>query len=140
MATLENPKHEQFAQHYARYGNAAQAYVFAGYSANGAKQSASRLLTDADLCSRVEELRAEYHRATLAYQLADRNERVKALQDVADRIRRLIDARSKDPEMAEVTGAETGLLVADLKVIGFGEAAQLVREVRVDAAPIKELS
>lgn len=138
MGVLENPKHEQFAQHYARFGNAAQAYVNAGYSENGAKQSAARLLTNADLRSRVEELRAEYHRVTLAYQLADRNERVKGLQDMADRLCRLVEARSKSPEMANVTGGDTGLVVADLKMIGFGENAQLVKEVRVDRGVLQE--
>ncbi len=138
MATLENQAHEQFAQHYARFGNATQAYVKAGYSGKGAAQSAARLLTNAKVCERVEELRAEYNQITLAFHLADKNERVKGLQDMADRIRRLVDARASAPEMADVTGGDTGLVVADLRVIGFGDNAQLVKEVRMDKAVVSE--
>lgn len=138
MPVLANPKHEQFAQHYARFGNATQAYVKAGYSDQGAAQSAARLLKDAKVCARVEELKGEYAQATLELQIADRNQRVLGLQDKMSRIEKLIDARSKDKQMAEVAGGDTGLLVAEEKIIGFGENATLTTLVRFDAAVIKE--
>ena len=42
-------KHSKFLDEYLLDFNATQAYIRAGYSKNGAKQSASRLLTNADL-------------------------------------------------------------------------------------------
>jgi phage terminase small subunit len=53
MAVLENSKHEQFALLVAKGVSASKAYVSAGYSAAGAKVSASRLLTNANVCSRI---------------------------------------------------------------------------------------
>lgn len=55
---LKNAKHEHFAQLVANGEPAARAYEIAGYSGKGAKQSAARLLTDADVCERVAHLRS----------------------------------------------------------------------------------
>jgi hypothetical protein len=41
--------------------------------------------------------------------------------------------------MAEAPGGETGLLTKKLKVIGFGENAELVAEYSVDTGLLKEL-
>jgi phage terminase small subunit len=45
MAVLTNSKHEQFAQAVAKGVSATKAYVSAGYSDKGAKQSAARMRT-----------------------------------------------------------------------------------------------
>ena len=58
MAALANSKHEHFAQAIAKGVSASKAYVSAGYSPKGAKQSAARMRTNADLCSRIRELQA----------------------------------------------------------------------------------
>ena len=55
---LKNAKHEHFAQLVANGEPAARAYETAGYSGKGAKQSAARLLTAADVCDRVAHLRS----------------------------------------------------------------------------------
>jgi phage terminase small subunit len=57
-APLKNQRHEHFAQLLAKGEKAARAYVAAGYSKAGAEQSANRLLKDADVCSRIAQLRA----------------------------------------------------------------------------------
>lgn len=58
MPVLRNAKHEHFAQLIAKGGTTPpKAYVIAGYSDKGAAQSANRLLKDADVVRRVEELR-----------------------------------------------------------------------------------
>lgn len=45
-----SPRHRRFVQEYCTNGfNATAAYIAAGYSANGARQSAGRLLTNADI-------------------------------------------------------------------------------------------
>jgi hypothetical protein len=113
MPVLTNPRHEQFAQGLLQGLSATRAYVLAGFSEKGASQSAARLLRNAEICSRVMELRAEVSAATIQLEITDRNARVKALQDTLDRCRRLIEARAAD--MPDVPGGSTGLLVRDYK-------------------------
>jgi phage terminase small subunit len=54
-----NPKQEAFCQAYASGLSLTQAYIRAGYSENGAGQSGERLLKNADIAKRVDELRAK---------------------------------------------------------------------------------
>ena len=56
---LKNAKHEHFAQLVSNGESPTRAYVLAGYSKNGAKQSASTLLTKTDVSTRVTDLRKE---------------------------------------------------------------------------------
>lgn len=56
MATLKNAKHEHFAQMVSKGETPPKAYVIAGYSDQGAAQSANRLLKNADVAARVVEL------------------------------------------------------------------------------------
>ena len=56
-APLRNHKHEHFAQLVAKGEKPPRAYVAAGYSEAGAAQSAGRLLKDAQVCARIEQLR-----------------------------------------------------------------------------------
>lgn len=56
MPALNNPKHEHFAQLVAKGESATKAYALAGYSEQGAAQSANRLLKTADVRARVAEL------------------------------------------------------------------------------------
>jgi hypothetical protein len=113
MAVLSNSKHEQFAQLVAKGLNATKAYVSAGYSDKGAKQSASRMLTDADLCSRIRELQETLATGTIALEISSRNARVQALQDRWSMLR--ADLASLKAEraaaMADVPGGKTGLIV-----------------------------
>ena len=52
-----SPKHEGFCQRYVTNGyNASEAYVFVGYSPNGASAGAARLLAKVSIEARVEEL------------------------------------------------------------------------------------
>lgn len=55
---LENARHEHFAHLVAQGENATQAYINAGYSKNGATASAARLLTNANVISRIEQIKA----------------------------------------------------------------------------------
>ena len=69
MGALRNAKHEHFAQLVSNGESATRAYVLAGYSEGGAKQSAARLLTNADVCARIADLRAakeQKHAETVA--------------------------------------------------------------------------
>lgn len=52
-------KHEMFAREYCVDLNATQAAIRAGYSENTAKQQGSRLLTNADIRARIDELQGK---------------------------------------------------------------------------------
>ena len=52
-----SPKQESFVQNYIKTGNATQSYILAGYSENGADVSASRLLGNASVQERLDELK-----------------------------------------------------------------------------------
>lgn len=54
---LKNARHEHFAQLVAGGKTPPQAYILSGYSKAGAAQSANRLLKNADVALRVEQLR-----------------------------------------------------------------------------------
>jgi hypothetical protein len=54
MPVLTNPQHEKFALLVARGLTTTKAYVWAGFSARGARQSAHRLLANADVARATE--------------------------------------------------------------------------------------
>ena len=57
-------KHERFLEELQIDLNATQAYIRAGYSPNGARQSASELLTNPDIKKRLQEINAERSKRT----------------------------------------------------------------------------
>lgn len=73
MPVLKNHKHEEFCHEIALGKSQAEAYRAAGYSERGAKQGASRLLTNVDLQARIEEIRANIARLD-----AEREARIEA--------------------------------------------------------------
>jgi hypothetical protein len=138
MRLLDKPLHEAFAQHYARNGNATQAYISAGYSAKGAKQSAARLLAKAEVRARVEELSAEIAAGTIQLAISDRSARVQALQDRWNRLRAVIAARAADPSLALVPGGGTGLIVRSaVRITGSGELHTIYK---VDTGLVKAMN
>lgn len=58
LGILANVKHEHFAHLVAKGVNPTESYVQAGYSKNGAQQSAARLLLKAVITERIEQIRA----------------------------------------------------------------------------------
>jgi phage terminase small subunit len=79
MPVLENARHERFAQELAKGKTQEQAYIDAGYSENGARVSASQLLTNPNVAKRLTELQ---ERAAIRVEW-----------DVVDAIRELEEAR-----------------------------------------------
>jgi len=57
VSVLENTRHEAFAQNLAKGMSQTQAYIEAGYTKAGADRSASRLLGNAEVAARVNELK-----------------------------------------------------------------------------------
>lgn len=115
MGILSNPKHEHFAQTLASGVSATAAYVKVYGPSGGAGQSAARLLKNAEICSRLLEIREAISANTIQLEISDRNARVKALQDRWDRLRRVIDERATSVEYADAPGGSTGLLAKDYK-------------------------
>jgi hypothetical protein len=88
---------------------------------------------------RVQGLQAEMAAAVVSEGIALRTKRVAALNDRWRRMQQVIDQRAEDPEMADVVGGETGLLVHTIKMIGGGRDATTVDEYAVDVGLLKEL-
>jgi cell pole-organizing protein PopZ len=139
MPLLENPRHEQFAQRVAAGATAVAAYVAAGYSESGAAQSAARLLKNAQVRARVQEIHAAISERLTDCSIRQVDARVRALQDRWDKMNRIIAARSADPDIRKAPGGETGLLVRTLKQLGRGETAEIVEEFELDTGLLKEL-
>ena len=61
-----NARQERFCLEYAASGNATQAAIAAGYSPKTARSQGQRLLTNADIKARIEELQQEIRRERIA--------------------------------------------------------------------------
>jgi len=72
--------------------------------------------------------------------IASRFKRVKALNDRWNRLQQVIEARADDPEMADVPGGTTGLLVKTVKTRQVGEVEiEKTIETELDAVLLREL-
>jgi hypothetical protein len=126
---LANARWELFAQGVASGKTATQAYVNAGYKSAGAGQAAERLLRTVEVVrTRVDELKSEIAVRTVDLEITNRNSRLLALQDLADRLRAVMIERAADPAMQAIPGGQTGLLVRQQRHLGKGD------EYRVDVA------
>lgn len=76
--------------------------------------------------------------AMLRYRVAKKRERIKVLDDLHTKMLTVIDERAEDLG-DEAPGGSTGLLVRQLKQIGYGESARTVEEYAVDAGLVREL-
>lgn len=139
---LKNAKHEHFCQLVSNGESATKAYALAGYSEKGAKQSASRLLTNAYICDRIEYLRRQkesMHAETVAQvvqkvgitkewvlaELVDNMHKAKAAVPVLDsegnptgEYRTNIAAANK---ALELIGTEIGMFVKRVETGGPGD-------------------
>jgi phage terminase small subunit len=110
---LDNTKHERFAQSVATGISATEAYSSVGYSEAGAAASASRLLNNANVSARVEELKTSIAEGVVAVEIRKRSSRVEVLQDNLNRMCGLIEARAL--EYSDDPGGATGLLAKDYR-------------------------
>lgn len=81
----------------------------------------------------------EAERRIMSTGIASKVRRVQAMNRRWEQMTELIAARAADPAMAAVPGGSTGVLVRQIKSIGFGEKNQLVEEYAFDAALLREL-
>ena len=137
MPKLSNIRHELFCQGLVSGLSQTKAYTGAGYSDRGAKQSAARLLANADVRSRVSELRRQIESGYIRLQITEREERLKAAQERWDGMREVIQAR-KTGDWSRAL--KTGLCVRKQRVIGTGKNAKIIEDCEVDTALLDALA
>jgi hypothetical protein len=101
------------------------------------KRTLERWKKIASFIAAVEAHKTRWRAEIDAQGIANRQNRVDALQDRWERMRAVIEARAE--EHADVPGGKTGLLVRQIKSVGFGQNNQTVEEYAVDTALLKEL-
>lgn len=98
-----------------------------------------RWLRVSEFADRVDSLVDDYRKAVRRRGLAILERRVESVNDRWLRLRRVIEERADDPDMAEVPGGRTGLIVKDYKTVGAGESATVMPIYSVDTALLKEI-
>lgn len=112
---LKNAKHEHFAQLVSNGETAPRAYVLAGYSEKGARQSAHALLTKPDISDRISALRRkkeEKHERAVEAVMADA-----ALDKawVLKRLSRIVDMGMAAEPVKDAEGNPVGEYKANLQ-------------------------
>jgi hypothetical protein len=92
-----------------------------------------------EFAARVQEHRDAWREAIKAKGIAERQNRVDALNDRWHRMHQVIEERAEDAATAHVAGGSTGLIVRDVKGVGKGEDFQLIDIYSVDTGLLKEL-
>ena len=85
-----------------------------------------------DFKAEVASILAAYREQIVAEGIANRQNRVDALNDRHHRMVRVIEERAEDPDMEDIPGGTTGLMVRQRKQIGAGRDAQVIEEFAVD--------
>lgn len=131
MPKLANAKHELFAQEIAKGSEQAGAYIRAGFTAanaNTANASASRLLSQANISARVNELLA-------ARDTIDRGATAKAIEKLAITKERILSELAKigfANMLDYITTQDDGSAIVDLSKLDRDQAAA-ISEVTVDS-------
>jgi hypothetical protein len=136
MGPLKNIRREKFCQGIVSGLSQTKAYTAAGYSERGAKQSAARLLNNADVRSRVSELRQEIESSFVRLQITERLQRLDAIQDRWDALREAKRCFAK----GDFEGAmKTGVVCRKKRWIG-GKDGYEVTEYEINTALIECLN
>jgi hypothetical protein len=107
-AAALNRRQRAFCAHYARYGNGAQAAIFAGYSHHTARFQASRLLTNDNICLHIEALhsaRMAARDAAVAH-MVRRLRRIEEKAGAADDHHAALRAMTLEARITGLTGAK----------------------------------
>lgn len=92
-----------------------------------------------DFAARVEQNLAEIRSEIRRIGIADRENRIRELDDRHRKLKRVIEDRASDPRIAGVPGGLTGLIVHDVKGIGRGDDFRLVDLYEVDTGTLAEM-
>lgn len=87
----------------------------------------------------LEVMRAEVERLVTDYAIAQKVNRIAALDERWARMKALIDARASDSRYSGEPGYETGLMVHQLKAVGKGDDFQLVDLYVTDSGLLSEM-
>jgi|WetSurMetagenome_2_1015567.scaffolds.fasta_scaffold207079_2 hypothetical protein len=139
MPILKNAKHEKFCQLVAKGSSFYAAYLQAGFSKNGARNNASRLIAKDIITKRVAELTQKVSQTLIAKSISVKENRVAVLQEISDKLRQVIAERAASKEMIGIPGGTTGLLAHDQKGVGYGPASTVIDVYEVDTPLLKEL-
>lgn len=123
MPVLRNAKHEHFAQLIAGGLSAPKAYASAGYSEQGAAQSANRLLRDAEVSRRVDELRSAASERAIEKAAIDRAWIIEKLVENAKAAAAAEDFGPSNRAL-ELLGKEVGMFI-DRKEIRTGSLDEM---------------
>jgi hypothetical protein len=125
MSRLHNPRHELFSLHIAEGFSITESYIKAGFSPNGAKQSAYKLNKVAAIISRVRELQKEVNARTeeqvsesVDKQVQTRAGRISKLASELLATDQVIRERAVWPEHQDVPGGKTGRVVTSYQQKG----------------------
>jgi hypothetical protein len=118
-----------FCEHYARFGNGAAAAIHAGYSARSARQQASRMMTNDDICEHIEHLHSrrqaarDGHTEDMVRQL--RQIRRAALKGYNPNLNAALRAMAMEARLLGLTGKDpAAYLPEDLPDEAEAEAAE----------------
>ncbi len=90
--------------------------------------------------ARLSGITEAYRAAVLSHGISLVENRVAAKHDRWLKIKQLILARASDPVMLDVPGGDTGLLIRQIKSIGFGKDSKIVEEFVSDTALLRALN
>jgi hypothetical protein len=108
-------------------------------AAGVSRQSLENWKARPDFGARVQEHITSFAEAIKVRGIAERQNRVDALNARWDLMQQVITERGADASLEGVPGGKTGLLVRQVKSIGFGENNQTVEEYAVDTGLLREL-
>jgi phage terminase small subunit len=115
MPVLKNPRHEHFAQAFARHANGTKAAIEAGYAASGASVRAAEFMRKATVIARINELRQKRD--------DEKSKQVTLTRDwVIDGMKKIAEAaiaaddRPNAIRALQLLGNETGAFIATTKL------------------------
>jgi hypothetical protein len=103
------------------------------------RQGLDRWKAHPDFRARVDEHIEDFKATVRRRGIAQLERRVDALNDRWRRMQRVIEERGQSPDMQEVAGGPTGLLVRTIKGVGSGNDFTLVNQYEVDTGLLREL-
>lgn len=92
-----------------------------------------------EFAARIDSLVEEWREKVRKRGIADKSRRIAALDDRWKRMQQVIAERAADPDMQDVPGGKTGLLVKQYKSVGRGDDSRTVEEYAVDTGLLREM-
>lgn len=133
MPALKNARHEAFARGIVEGRSARQAYISAGYSENGADQSASRLLSNAEVSARVAELKDQVAAAVVKTAAMSEQEALEALSTLGRSNARDYATLAYTGDLRDLTVEQSACvqeLTTETYLDGHGDDAREVKRVK----------